>query len=482
MVDSHPTAPVDLPLRTAELSATEHSSELPAHTIICGTVVTMSAQRSVIADGAVAIANDLIVDVGQRCDVIARHPEATTIGECDDLVVPGYVNAHQHLTGDRLIQSSIPDDITSDEAIFGWAVPIHEQHRRDDDLLSATLTLSESLCNGITTTVEAGTVAHPDSVAKAARLIGARITLGTWGCDTDNGPFTAPTDEVIDRQRRVLDADYGPLVTGWVALVGHDLMSDALVCAASALARERRTGLTFHLSPSPADPERYLARTGRRPVVHLAELGVLGPELLIAHAVHLDDQEVNLLVEHRVAVAACPWAYLRLGQGTTRSFRHLDLCKRGGRVGLGCDSENAGDTVDGLRVAALFAGLARDVAMDPNSFGAHAAFELLTIAGAEAIGMADRIGSIEVGKQADLVVHDRTGPSWPPHADDVIRQLVWGSDGRSVRDVWVAGSPVVRDGILTRIDLNELVPAARQARSDLLRRANVKPRPMWPAR
>ena len=449
-------------------------------TVVVGTVVTMNAERSVIGDGAVAIAGDAIVDVDHRDAVLARHPGAAVEGRRHDLVLPGYINAHQHLTGDRLIQSAIPDDLAPGEAIFSWVVPVHAEHRPEDDLLTSQLTLIESVCNGITTTVEAGTVAHPEMVAEGARRVGARITLGTWGWDIEEGPFTGSVDEVMGRQRDVLDGDHGPLVTPWVTLVGHDLMSDDLVQAASALAREAGTGLTFHLSPSTSDPEQYLAKTGRRPVEHLADLSVLGPELLIAHGVHLDDAEVELIVESGTAVASCPWAYLRLGQGITHEFRHLDLWKRGGRVALGCDAENAGDSVDALRTAAVFTGLAKDVPLDPQAFASHDALELLTIKGAEAIGMADRIGSLEVGKQADLVVHDRTGTSWPPLADDVVQQLLWGSDGRSVRDVWIAGEQVVADGRPTSVDLDALAAEAADASKAILHRSGVRPSPRWP--
>ncbi len=447
--------------------------------LVRGTVVTMDADRTIIADGAVAVTGSEITAVDSFTGLVDRFPAAPVAGREDDLVVPGYINAHQHLTADRLVQSSIPDNLPPGESIFEWAVPTHAQLTGDDDELTATLTLAEGLVNGVTTTVEAGTVAHPHRVAEGARTIGARITLGMWGWDVEEGPFAAPADEVLGRQEALLAEDHGPNVTPWVTLVGHDLMSDELLTGASALARRFGAGLTFHLSPTTGDVDAYLERTGRRPVVHLAELGVLGREVLIAHGVHLDDAEVGLLVESGTAVAACPWAYLRLGQGTTREFRHLDLWKAGGRLALGCDAENAGDMVDGLRAAALFAGLAKDVPVDPTGFGAHEAFELLTIRGAEAIGMADRIGSIEAGKQADLVVHDRTGPSWHPLADDPILQLVWGSDGRSVREVWVAGEQVVTHGRPTRIDLDELAPVAARARTALLDRTGIRPPSRW---
>ncbi|MCY3850038.1 MAG: amidohydrolase family protein [Acidimicrobiaceae bacterium] len=448
-------------------------------TIVRGTVVTMNPGREIIGDGAVVIAGETIAAVGGFAEMRAAHPDESVSGREGDLVLPGYVNGHQHLTGDRLIQSSIPDDLPPGEAIFSWVVPVHGEHGPDDDELSATLTLAESLCNGITTTFEAGTVAHPDRVVAAAQTVGARVTVGTWGWDIDEGPYAGPVDEVIERQRAALDLADGSRASAWVSLVGHDLMSDELVVAASELARTRGVGLTFHLSPTSSDVDGYLARTGVRPVVHLAALGVLGPHVAIAHGVHLDSQEVALLVDHGVAVVSCPWAYLRLGQGVTREFRHLDLWREGGRLALGCDAENAGDMVDGIRTAALFAGLAKDAAVDPTIFGAHDALELLTIAGAEALGMSDQIGSLEAGKQADIVVHDRSRIEWIPQSPDPVLQLIWGSDGRSVRDVYVAGELVVADGRAQTVDV-ALAEEAQNAGRSLRTRGGIKTTSRWP--
>ncbi len=206
----------------------------------------------------------------------------------------------------------------------------------------------------------------------------------------------------------------GGLVEGWVTLVGHDLASDALLAGAADLARELGTGMTMHLSPTSSDPERYLERSGRRPVEHLDDLGVLGEHLLIGHGVWLDDAEVDLVLSSGTAIAYCPWAYLRLGQGVFANSRHAEIVERGGRVALGCDAANAGDSIDVLRTAALAAGIARDARLDPTRFGAHEVFALATIGGAEAIGLGDRIGSIEPGKQADLVIHRTDTPGWSP--------------------------------------------------------------------
>ena len=434
-----------------------------------GDIVTMDANRTIVRDGAVLVSDSTIVEVGSFAVLRQSHPRATVIGDATSLVTPGYVNAHQHLTGDRLVHSCIPDAIDSQEAIFGWAVPVHSAHTPDDDELSAVLACVEAVTNGITCVVEAGTVAHPDRVVAGMQRVGLRGTIGQWGWDAHDVPFGAPAHEVLARHADLLDRyPQGGLVEGWVTLVGHDLMSDELVVGAADLARRRGTGMTFHMSPHRGDPVSYLARTGRRPFEHLADLDVLGDHLLVAHAVHLDDSELDHVLRSGTAVVSCPWAYLRLAQGFVAAGRHGELLARGGRIALGCDAENAGDAVDILRAATLFVGLARDAASDPFSLTAHDALELATIRGAEAINKADIIGSLEPGKQADIVVHSTSGPQFSPRSTDPVLQLIWASDGRSVSEVLIAGRLVVTGGQCRTVELDDLREQARACRDRLL--------------
>jgi 5-methylthioadenosine/S-adenosylhomocysteine deaminase len=444
-------------------------------------VITMNARREIVRDGAVAVVGGEIVAVDKAAELRRRYPGARELGDPDAVVTPGFVNAHHHLTGDRLVRSAIPDELAPGESIFTWAVPVHAHHSPDDDELSATLAAAEQVEQGFTTIVEAGAVAHPDRVAAGLRRVGVRATVGTWGWDVDDAPYAAPAAEVLARQTDVVEryAD-DPLVTGWVTLVGHDLMSDELLTGASELARARGVGITFHISPHGGDAAAYLQRTGVRPLVHFERLGALGPHVLLAHAVHLDDDEADVVLRTRAAIAYTPWAYLRLGQGVSAAGRHAALSLAGGRIALGCDSENAGDAVDPLRVIALAAGIAKDQVSDPTRFGAHAAFEWATIAGAEAIGMADRIGSLEVGKRADVVVHDTSSLVWAPRSADPVLQLVWAGSGTAVREVLVDGRLVVRDGRGTAVDHAALRVEAATAAPALLERAGIRPPSRWP--
>ncbi|HEY6378651.1 MAG TPA: amidohydrolase family protein [Candidatus Dormibacteraeota bacterium] len=445
-----------------------------------GDVVTMNPRREVLQGGCVAVAGDRIAGVGATSRLRALHPGVPELDARDCVVIPGMVNAHQHLTGDPLARSCIPDDLPPGASIFQWSVPLHGAHSARDDEVSATLAAVESVRLGVTTVVEAGTVAHPVEVGEAMARVGLRGTVGTWGWDIEEGPFAAPAGEVIGRQRAVLDRfPSGGLVEGWVTLVGHGLASDRLLTEAADLARAAGTGLTMHMSPTSSDPEVYLERTGQRPLLHLERLGVLGPHLLLAHGVWLDSAEVDALLRTDTAVAYCPWAYLRLGQGVSHAGRHAEIVRRGGRVALGCDASNAGDQLDVLRAAALAAGLAKDAALDATAMTAHQAFELATIAGARALRMDGRIGSLEAGKQADIVVLDATGPQWTPRGD-VGLQLVWSADGHCVRDVFIAGRQVVRGGRCVTVDEAGLRAEATGLAEALRRRAGIEVPHPWP--
>ena len=183
---------------------------------------------------------------------------------------------------------------------------------------------------------------------------------------------------------------------------------------------------------------------------------MLGPHLLLAHGVWLDDDEVELVLD-RTAIAYCPWAYLRLGQGVTRVGRHAEIVERGGRVALGCDASNAGDLADILRAAAAPPASPATRASTPSA-SAPTAFELATIAGAEAIGMADRIGS---SSPASRPTSSCTAPTAGAGRRGRRRAAARLGDRRPVgarrRD---RRQPVVRDGRCVTVDAEAVWRAA----------------------
>ncbi len=447
--------------------------------IIGGDVITMGPSRAVLMDAAVAVAAGRIAAIGSAASVRARFPVTRELDARGCLVIPGMVNAHQHTTADPLVRSTIPDDIGATESISGWIMPLHAAVTGDDDELSATLTAVESLTCGVTTLLDAGTVAHPLRVAAGLRTAGIRGRVGRWGWDTPGQPYAMPATETLAAQEETIRAlGTDGRVSGWVTLVGHDLASDELFAGAAALAERLGTGVTWHLSPGPGDVAAYQRRSRRRPVLHLRDLGALGPRLLLGHAVWLDDAEVDAILESGTAVASCPAACLRLGQGYGRASRHAELVRRGGRLALGCDSHNAGDIPDVLRAAWLLSAIEKDRG-GQWSLRADQVFALATIDGARAVGLGDLVGSVEIGKAADLVIMDARDVSWVPRGD-LATHLVWGAPSHTVRDVLVDGAVVVRDRQVTTIDINELRREAGERSAALLRRAGIPPPPRWP--
>lgn len=445
-----------------------------------GDVITMDATRRIILDGAVAISGATIVAVGTTAEIVAAHPDAPRLDASGCVVTPGFVNTHQHTTGDPLARSCTPDDLAPGESIFTWAVPLNDAHSPADDHVAATLTMVDSLLNGVTTVIEAGTIGHLQPTADAAREVGIRAGLGVWGWDIEHGPFTAPTAETLARQAATLDLlPAGGRVEGWVTLVGHDLASDALLAGAAELTRSRGAHMTMHISPTSNDPAAYLARAGVRPVVHFDRLGMLGPHLMLAHAVWLDDEEVALIRTSGTSIAYCPWAYLKHGQGVFSQGKHMAMHQAGVAIGLGCDAPNACDGVDILDAARAAVGIAKDAAIDPTCCSAYDGLEMATIGGATAAGMGARIGSLEPGKAADLVVHDATAPEWRPRGNPV-NQLIWAAQGRTVRDVLVDGAVVVRDGRCTTVDEDDLRAVAARHQTEVLGRAGITIPQRWP--
>jgi len=426
------------------------------------------------------VTGDTIREIAGTTALRGRFRARREIDAAGGLVTPGFVNAHQHVTGGPLVWSCIPDNLVPGTSIFEWALPLHAAEQAGDEELSAMLAAVESLRAGTTTLVEPGTVSHPEAVAAGLAAVGIRATVGLWAWDVEEGPFSAPAPEVLERLGALLDAHpRGGLVEGWVTLIGHSLASDELLTGAAQLALDRRVNMTMHLSPTSSDPQVYLERYGQRPVVHLERLGVLGRHLLLAHGVWLDDEEIDTVLRTGTAIAYCPWAYLRLGQGVTHQGRHAEISLRGGRIALGCDSVTAGDNVDILRTAALAAGLAKDQRTDPTWFGAHEALEMATIGGAEAIGMADRIGSLEAGKKADLVVFGTESAHWLSPADPAL-VLVWSAGGRDIRHVVVDGQVVIEDRHCTTIDEQQLHREAAGASAAVIERSGLSIPVRWP--
>jgi 5-methylthioadenosine/S-adenosylhomocysteine deaminase len=221
------------------------------------------------------------------------------------------------------------------------------------------------------------------------------------------------------------------------------------------------------------------ARVGTWPITQLEKLGVLGPNLLLTHCTAVTDREVEILAKRGTKVAFCPGAALRLAKGITQIGKIPEMLAAGVTVSLGADGVSSSGTFDHARLAGITAGLFKDARMDSTLVPAETALEMATLNGARAVLWDDAVGSVEIGKTADLALYDIETPEWVPR-HDVVRNLVYCADGRSIRTVLVDGTVVYDEGSAIGIDARKAVAEANLAGEQIAHRLGLDPRRRWP--
>lgn len=447
-------------------------------------VVTMNETRDIIRDGAVAVRGDEIVAVGKAVDLEAQYDAARVIGGDHLVVTPGMVNTHIHITGEPLTRGYVPDDTPFEENVFMWLCPLYSVYTAEEERVSAQLAAVEMLKSGTTTFLEAGTIRFLDEVIDGLVEVGIRGRVGNWVWDLPPEPdvYKQDTDQAIAMLQNQLET-YKSVADGrigaWSILVGHTTGSDPLWKAARELATEHGTGMSFHMSPAKLDPEGFVAEFGHRPMVHLAELGILGPDVAITHCVQIDDNEMGIMAEAGVHVAHCPTTALKVSYGVTQVGKFPEMVMAGMNVSIGTDGNNASNYSDLMRATYLVAGLFKDARQDPQMFPAEKAYEMATLGGAATMQMSDKIGSLEVGKKADVVLHDTDRPEWRPLLN-VMNQLVWSADGRGVHTVVVDGAVVVEDSKMVTIDEATLYAKAQLMGESITNRSGLPDKAKYP--
>ena len=448
-----------------------------ADTLISGSViVTMDEERRIIRDGALAVRGDRIAAVGNRADVEDRVNAASVIDGRRFVITPGFVDAHIHITGDPLTRGYVPDDISDGfgDTLRRWVIPRYLAHTPDDERLSARLAAVEMLRAGTTCFLEAGTTRYLDEVVEGLEQAGIRARVGAWvegrafSPEDDERELTGKAVRVLEQEVARYPADAGERIAAWPILIGHSTNSDEVWKTAKSIADANNLGVSAHMSPYRSDPAWYLENLGRRPIEHLGEIGVLGDNLCLTHLVHIDDNEAALLAETRTNAIICPFAALKGAFGISALGRYPEMAEAGMNIALGTDGYGS----DLMQKMGLAAGLFKDARQDTKTFPARQALEMATVNGARALQMADEIGSLVAGRKADFVLHDTDRPEWRPVLN-VLQQLVWGADGRSVHSVWVDGVRVVENYRHTLVDEDELYAAAQSAGEAIIKRSGI---------
>ncbi|TFG07238.1 amidohydrolase [Candidatus Thorarchaeota archaeon] len=452
-----------------------------------GYVLTLNEKREIIPDGAVYIEDNNIRAVG-RTESLKHHKADTVIDAHGSIVMPGLIDTHMHLA-QGLIRGCA-DDVSLVDWLKNYVWVLQGNFTPEDGQLSAELCMAEMIRTGTTAFIEC--MIHSrygfNGIAETLERVGMRGALSkiimdsTGYADSEDIMYHGMVEEA-DECMRETDEMYkkwhkeaNERIQVWYGLRSLGAVTDELFREVTEAARSKKTRMTMHLGEV-VDDVRYVKSRGYANLTSFAkDMKLLGPDMVFAHGIHFEDEELEVLAETGSHISHCPASNTKLASGFAKVPQMLD---RDVSVSLGCDGGPSNNTYDMVREMRLAALIHKPVAQDPLVVSAEDVIEMATLAGARAMGIDHLVGSLEVGKRADLIVVSLEWVGLNPSPNPV-SNLVYAGSGRDVTDVIVDGKILMRDRELLTIDEQAVVEKARESIPDLLDRSGVEITPKWP--
>jgi len=418
-------------------------------------VVTCGSGGTVIADGGVAVDKGRITNVASSAELEPLAANARrVIDGAGHILMPGLINTHCH-AADSLFRG-----LVENLPLEPWLQTVWKAEgailNPDTSRLGSELGFAELLLSGVTTVMDM--FWYPAETVRAARSVGIRVATG--------GIFFDPPGVTgHDLQGRIAEAErffdaFGDADDVFPTVLPHGAYTVAPDNLKTAKAIAERHGALFstHAAETRAEQADVTGRYGRSVIRHLDHLGLLDERTVLAHCVHLDDEEIAILARTGVSVAHNPMSNLKLASGVARV---PDMLAAGITVTLGTDGAISGNDLDMWMALRLAATLHKGVTGRADVVSTGEALPMVTAAGAKALGASDRIGSLEPGKFADMILIDIKRPHAVPVFDPVTH-LVYSTAKSDIRHVFVGGEQVVRNGELTKHTLSDTIEAVER--------------------
>jgi 5-methylthioadenosine/S-adenosylhomocysteine deaminase len=429
-------------------------------------LLTMNKDNEVIPNGAVLIGTEArIQEVGEASKVIAAHPEVEVKRLKDRLLMPGLVNTHAHSGLLRGTAEGLP--------VWEWLQkfidPMHRVVNEREAEIASWLCYAEALLSGTTTIVDMWR--HMHGSARAAEQLGIRAVLVPYVAEHPDHDYF----ETLNTNEALIQKWHGGAngrINVWVGLEHMFYATPDAYRRIIEMARHYQTGFHTHSNESKFDVEETQRRLNMRPVEALESFGLLDTQhTLLAHCVWLSDREIEILANHGVGVAHNPVSNMKLASGAARVE---DMLTKGIAVGLGTDGEKENNNLDMFEEMKTASLLAKFSKLDASALDAWTVCRMATVTGARALGLDQEIGSIEVGKKADLIAVRTNTPRMTPLLTgtdgNLHHNLVHAVQGGDVDMTMVDGKILVEGGKLLTADLQELIADANAAVPDLFRR------------
>ncbi|MGQ4893846.1 MAG: amidohydrolase family protein [Candidatus Njordarchaeia archaeon] len=452
-----------------------------------GTIITMDKLRRVIRDGAILIEDSDIAAVGKSSELKRKYSAEITIYANNNIVMPGLINTHTHLF------QSLGKDLGTDVNLIDWFKkawnPLVTGMNDKDYYNAAMLGILEAIETGTTTILayEHALNAHPSATKALINAIEEskiRALIGYGYQDTGIEIGAPPiaireTSEIVNDIKNLLEQynhSRENLLRFWLAPGTINWCTQELIEKTKELASMFDTGITVHMNETKAEYEFSKKTRGYSEVEYAFKIGLLGPKTLAVHTVWVDDYEISLLAKTSTKVSHNPISNMYLASGVAPIPKML---KKGIIVGLGTDgpsSNNNHNMFDVIRVTPL---LHKVITLDPGAITAEQTLEMATIMGAKALQIDDLVGSIEVGKKADIIILDihrsNLTPSIYPPAT-----IVYGNAGLNVDTVIINGEILMEHGEINHLDREKILENAKKSLNDILSRVDPDIERRWP--
>ncbi len=418
---------------------------------------------------------DLLIEDGRIARIGERGMTADVVIDATDCaVLPGFVQTHLHLC--QTLFRGAADDLSLLDWLKKRVWPMEAAHTPESIRASARLAVAELIQGGTTCALTMETVSHTDEVFKVVAETGFRATVGK--CMMDRGDdvpagLQEKTEESIAASVELLEhwhgAEDGRIRYCFAPRFALSCTSE-LLTRVGQLARERGVMVHTHASENRNECQLVERDSGLRNVTYLDSLGLSGSHVMLAHCVHLDDQELEILARTQTNVAHCPSSNLKLGSGIAPVATMLD---RGISVSLGADGAACNNRLDMFTEMRTMA-LLQKALHGPEVIPAGQALRIATIGGAKAIGLANEIGSLENGKRADVIVVSLNASHSIPRSPHLASALVYSAQTSDVRNVVIDGAVVLRDGKLVDGDEASIIQDATLQQKELMARTGIK--------
>lgn len=450
--------------------------------------ITLDPQRRIFLNAAIAVDGGKIIALGPAGELANRYSARQELDGSGFITLPGLINTHMHLP--QVLMRGIYDNIEAMDKLKNYTWPIQGSYDEEDALINTQLGLLEMIKSGTTAFLSTGL--HPrygiDSIIQAIIDSGIRAGVSKYVMDIsgyalDNsalhqGMWEKGAQSMSQVQELIgkWNGAAGDRIRIWISPRSVGGCSVELLKEVVQTSRQQSVGITAHWSEVQNNVDYTLATYGLRPAFFAESLGLLGPDVTFAHGIYFDESEIRLLARTQTNIAHCPVCNSKLAMGVAPVPQML---RTGVNVALANDGMGVNNTADILREMRSMALLHRVTASNACFPTAAEALEMATLNGARAMRIQNQAGSLEAGKQADLIMLDARKPHLTP-LHDPLSAVVWAANGGDVDTVIIDGKVIMRGRKVLTLDEEDIIARAEARKEKILKQAGVEPQRVWP--